>query len=89
MIHREPSGATAERPDESVAPVTTAGAGPVAPKPAVVDAAGEADASLDPALLAHIGRELRGLYDEIVEQPVPDRFLRLLEELDRAKGKPE
>jgi len=30
----------------------------------------------------HIGRELRGLYDEVVAQPVPDRFLELLNKLE-------
>ncbi len=30
----------------------------------------------------HIGRELRGLYEEVVAQPVPDRFLELLNKLE-------
>jgi Anti-sigma factor NepR len=30
----------------------------------------------------HIGRELRGLYAEVVAQPVPDRFLELLNKLE-------
>lgn len=29
-----------------------------------------------------IGKELRGLYDDIVAQPVPDRFLDLLNQLE-------
>lgn len=29
-----------------------------------------------------IGRELRGMFDEIVAQPVPDRFLELLNRLE-------
>jgi len=29
-----------------------------------------------------IGRELRGLYDDVVAQPVPDRFLELLNRLE-------
>lgn len=29
-----------------------------------------------------IGRELRGLYDDVVAQPVPDRFLDLLNRLE-------
>lgn len=30
-----------------------------------------------------IGRELRGLYDDVVAQPVPDRFLDLLNRLEK------
>lgn len=30
----------------------------------------------------YIGRELRGLYDDVVAQPVPDRFLALLNKLE-------
>lgn len=35
---------------------------------------------------AHIGRQLRSLYDTVVQQPVPDRFLELLNKLDEASG---
>ena len=31
-----------------------------------------------------IGQRLRKLYDEVAEQPVPDRFLHLLVELEQA-----
>ncbi len=31
-----------------------------------------------------IGLQLRKYYDEVANQPVPDRFLNLLEELDEA-----
>jgi hypothetical protein len=30
-----------------------------------------------------IGKELQGLYDDIVAQPVPDRFLELLNRLEK------
>jgi len=30
----------------------------------------------------YIGRELRGIYDDVVAQPVPDRFLALLNKLE-------
>ena len=33
----------------------------------------------------HIGRQLRAVYDDVLNQPVPDRLLELLEELDREK----
>ncbi len=34
----------------------------------------------------HIGRQLRSLYAGVLREPVPDRFLALLEELDRQAG---
>ena len=34
-------------------------------------------------LQAHIGRQLRAVYDEVASEEVPDRFLKLLEELER------
>lgn len=41
--------------------------------------------SLDPVIQAHIGRELRALFDEIADEPVPDRFLQLLQSLEAKK----
>jgi hypothetical protein len=43
-------------------------------------------AALDPDLQAHIGRQLRLVYDEVANEPVPDRFLKLLKELERDKA---
>jgi hypothetical protein len=43
----------------------------------------EPGATLEAGLQAHIGRQLRAVYDEVVEEGVPDRFLQLLEELER------
>ncbi len=37
-------------------------------------------------LQAHIGRQLRAVYDEVVNEAVPERFLRLLEELERKQA---
>jgi hypothetical protein len=34
----------------------------------------------------HIGRQLRALYDEVASQPVPDRFMELLNRLDTRRG---
>lgn len=42
--------------------------------------------ALDALVQAHIGRELRSLFDEIVHEPVPDRFLQLLQTLEAKKG---
>ena len=44
--------------------------------------------SLDPVIQAHIGRELRALFDEIADEPVPDRFLQLLQSLEAKKRDP-
>jgi hypothetical protein len=43
-------------------------------------------AILEADLQAHIGRQLRAVYDEVVNEVVPDRFLQLLEELERKKS---
>jgi anti-sigma factor NepR-like protein len=43
-------------------------------------------AILEADLQAHIGRQLRAVYDEVVSEAVPDRFLRLLEELERKQS---
>ena len=34
----------------------------------------------------HIGRQLKSLYDDVLSQPIPDRFLELLNELDARAG---
>ena len=41
---------------------------------------------LDTDVQAHIGRQLRAGYVDILNQPVPERFLELLAELDRREG---
>jgi len=33
----------------------------------------------------HISRQLRAIYDEVVNEPIPDRLASLLEELDRRR----
>lgn len=46
-------------------------------------------APLDPFdtdIQSHIGRQLRALYDGVVSQPVPDRFLELLTQLEEKNG---
>jgi hypothetical protein len=43
-------------------------------------------ARLEADLQAHIGRQLRAVYNEVVNEPVPDRFIKLLEELERKKA---
>ncbi|WP_045366728.1 NepR family anti-sigma factor [Methyloceanibacter caenitepidi] len=40
------------------------------------------DASMSPALQAHIGRQVRAMFDSVAEEPVPEHLLRLLKDLD-------
>jgi Anti-sigma factor NepR len=40
-------------------------------------------------LRAHLGAQLRAIYQEVVIAPVPRRFQRLLEDLAREEGKPD
>lgn len=35
---------------------------------------------------AYIGRQLRAVYDDVAKQPVPDRFLELMKQLDSKTG---
>ena len=42
---------------------------------------------LTPDLQAHIGRHLRAVFDEVAREPVPDRFLQLLKDLERGGDK--
>ncbi len=46
----------------------------------------ESGAALPADVQDHIGRHLRALYDEVMQAPIPDRFLKLLEELERKQA---
>jgi len=46
-------------------------------------------AGTDFALHEHIGRQLRGIFDEVVTQPVPEKFRKLLDELERKQSGPK
>jgi len=39
-----------------------------------------------PAVEQIISRQLRAIYDEVVSEPVPEKFLQLLEELERKQA---
>jgi hypothetical protein len=39
--------------------------------------------SLDRAIQERIGDHLRAMYDDLMQQPVPDRFVELLNRLER------
>ena len=46
----------------------------------------DADKGLSPNLQAHIGRHLRAAFDEVAREPIPDRLLQLLKDLERNGG---
>lgn len=45
-----------------------------------------AEPKLDGVIQARIGDHLRLMYDELIHQPVPDRFIELLDRLDTRDG---
>jgi hypothetical protein len=44
------------------------------------------DPKLDSGSQKRIGDQLRAMYDELMQQPVPDRFRELLDQLDKKNG---
>ena len=42
---------------------------------------------LSPALQDQIGRQLRAMFDGVAHEPVPDRFLQLLKDLEQSGDK--
>ena len=44
---------------------------------------------LDRQIQAKIGQQLRAMYDDVVDQGVPDRFSELLKKLDGAQSVPK
>ena len=49
--------------------------------------AGKANPSLGGEIRGKIGRQLRDMYDDVVAQGVPDRFVELLNRLERQNEK--
>jgi len=45
----------------------------------------EENPRLDAQVRSHLGRLVRASYTKLVEEPVPDRFIDLLEQLERAE----
>ena len=45
----------------------------------------EAEAvNIDPRVQSEIGKQLRAIYDDIINEPVPAKFMELLEQLERS-----
>ena len=52
------------------------------PDDELVEPAAQQDAGMSPALQAHIGRQVRAVFDSVAKEPVPEHLLRLLKDLD-------
>lgn len=50
-----------------------------------IEVAAESPSHLDTQVRMHLGRLVRASYAALVDEPVPERFLDLLEELERAE----
>jgi len=51
------------------------------PSEPVAGSQGPGRVRLDPRVRAHIGSRIKAVYDEVLEEPVPDRFVALLDQL--------
>ena len=49
-------------------------------------AAGPEQPALDRNVQGRLGSHLRAMYDELMQQPIPDRFIDLIAELERSSG---
>lgn len=43
--------------------------------------------AIDSRVQNEIGKHLRAVYDDVINEPVPDRFMELLEQLERSARK--
>ncbi len=102
-MKKKPSAVSARpavRAPSGRGPAAPVSAGP--PPPVQVQAAapnmaetmqGIADSSMEtgPNVKAYIERQLKSVYDDVLNQPIPDRFLDLLTALDQSAdgGKPQ
>jgi hypothetical protein len=43
--------------------------------------------NVDPRIQTEIGKHLRAIYDDVISEPVPSKFMDLLEQLERSSGK--
>lgn len=60
---------------------------PKKPSPAKTEQETPSESTAGPAIHEHIGRQLKAMFDEVVSEPVPERFQKLLEELARKQAK--
>ena len=69
-----PSNQDATGSADEAATVGTVASPDDAPRPGTTD------------VQAYIGRQLRAVYDDVVKQPIPDRFLALMKQLEEGHG---
>lgn len=62
--------------------------GPRAPREEDDPAAGPEQPTLDRIVQGRIGSHLRAMYDELMQQPIPDRFVDLIARLERGSDLP-
>lgn len=48
---------------------------------------GQGGAQIDPRIQTEIGKHLRAIYDDVINEPVPSKFMELLEKLERSTQK--
>jgi hypothetical protein len=46
----------------------------------------DVEPTLEPLLQAHIGKQLRQMYDSMTREPVPEKFKRLLDRLEAGEA---
>lgn len=46
----------------------------------------EGGGKVDKRIQGEIGKQLRAVYEDVVKEPVPDRFLELLKKLEKSAG---
>lgn len=51
---------------------------------AAAEPSSKQEKTMSPDLQAHIGRQVRAVFDEVAEEPVPEHLLRLLKDLDQS-----
>jgi hypothetical protein len=44
-------------------------------------------AQIEPRIQTEIGKHLRAIYDDVINEPVPSKFMELLEELERSTAR--
>lgn len=79
------AGSAHQQPEEA----PTAAPASTAPGAREVDAADDTPTELKPVsadMHQFIGRQLRAVFDDVAKQPVPDRFLELMKQLDDKTG---
>ena len=47
----------------------------------------DTEGGLSAELQAHIGRHVRAVFDEVAREPIPDRLMRLLKDLEQSGDK--